>query len=94
MLQTALGRLRVISFIEGVSFIFLLICSVLKRTLNMPDIIKIPGYIHGLLFVLFIWALIDAHVEQKWPIKKSIIAFIVSFIPFGNFWAEYKLFRD
>lgn len=92
--NSTLGRLRIVGLIEGVSYIVLLIFSVLKRIYDKPELIKIPGMVHGALFVLFVIALIDAHITYKWPIKKSLIAFFASIIPLGNFWADVKLFRD
>lgn len=91
--NNALGRLRLVGLMEGVSYLVLLVCSALKRALNMPELIKIPGMIHGVLFVLFVIVLIDAHISYKWTFKKSLLAFLASLLPFGNFVADAKLFK-
>lgn len=91
---TALNRLRFVGILEGISYIVLIICSVIKRLFEKPEVIKIPGMIHGVLFILFVIVLIDAHVTYKWTIKKSILAFVASLLPLGNFWADAKLFKE
>jgi integral membrane protein len=92
--SSSLGRLRLVGILEGVSYIVLLICTTIKYTMNKPEFTKVPGMIHGALFVLFVLVLIDAHITYKWSWKKSALAFLASLVPFGNFWADLKLFRD
>jgi integral membrane protein len=50
--------------------------------------------VHGLLFVLYVLAVIQVKIEQDWPVKKMGLALLASIIPFGTFWADAKLFRD
>ncbi|HTF81243.1 MAG TPA: DUF3817 domain-containing protein [Cytophagales bacterium] len=92
--NNSLGRLRLVGLLEGISYLVLLVFSILKRVYDKPELIKVPGMVHGALFVLFVLALIDVHISYKWPIKKTIIAFIASLFPLGNFWADAKLFRE
>ena len=42
--------LRAAAVVEGLSFVVLLVCSVLKRTTG-PDLVPVMGPIHGALFV-------------------------------------------
>ena len=89
MLSTAINRLRVISIIEGLSFLFLLYHSIYtKRMLGVEDAIKVPGMIHGVLFCIFCVALLDAKIVQKWTIKPPFWIFLASLVPFAPIWVE------
>ena len=50
---TELRALRVVALAEGVSFVLLLICSVLKRTTSF-DAVPILGPVHGTLFLALV----------------------------------------
>lgn len=94
LLKTQVGRLRVIGFIEGVSFLVILFVTMpLKYIWNMPDANKFFGMAHGLLFILYVLMVIQVKIEQNWSGKKTALALIASVIPFGTFWADKKLFR-
>jgi integral membrane protein len=89
MLSTAINRLRVISIIEGLSFLFLLYHFIYtKRILGVEDAIKIPGMIHGVLFCIFCVALLNAKIVQKWTIKPPFWIFMASLVPFAPIWVE------
>lgn len=95
LLSTELGRLRVLAFIEGVSFILILFVTMpLKYFAAMPMPNKIFGMLHGVLFILYVWAVIAIKFTQNWGFKKTGLALLASIIPFGTFWADAKLFKD
>jgi integral membrane protein len=94
LLKTTMGRLRIIAFLEGVSFLVLLcIAMPLKYMGGLPDAVRITGSVHGLLFVLYVLLLLQVRAQYKWPFKKTLYAFIASFLPFGTFYADAKWFR-
>lgn len=94
MFKTQLGRLRIIAFVEGVSFLVLLFITMpLKYIFNMPEPNKLFGMVHGLLFILYVITVIMIASEEKWQMKKVLLALLASIIPFGTFWADIKLFR-
>lgn len=89
---SSLTLLRAASFAEGVSFLLLLYFSIYhKRILGEADAIKVPGMIHGILFVLFCLALLHVWVDRKWPLKKVAFAFVCSLLPFAPFYLERRL---
>jgi len=95
LLTTSLGRLRIIGFIEGISFLLILFITMpLKYMYSMGEPNKVIGLVHGLLFVLYIYAVMQVSFDKKWNLKKAFIAILVSIIPFGTFWADKKLFRE
>ncbi|KQL44666.1 hypothetical protein AN963_25185 [Brevibacillus choshinensis] len=92
MLNSALGRFRVIGIIEGISYLVLLgIAMPLKHFLDMPVAVKIAGSLHGLFFVLYIIALAHVTFKNKWSILKVAGAFIASLLPFGNFVLDARI---
>ncbi|CCK27386.1 putative membrane protein [Streptomyces davaonensis JCM 4913] len=90
---TALRRLRLVSAPEAVSFLLLLTCSVLKRTTEF-DAVRPMGYIHGVLFILYVIFWADAWNRAKWPAKTAVVYFVLSVLPTGGFFAERMLKRE
>ncbi|MFK7911929.1 MAG: DUF3817 domain-containing protein [Akkermansiaceae bacterium] len=95
MFSTAIGRLRVISIIEAISYLILLgVAMPLKYVWGEPLAVRIVGMAHGVLFCIFCVALLDAMLAQKWSLKPPfwnrppIFIFIASLIPFAPFWVE------
>ncbi len=93
LLKTALGRLRIVAFIEGCSYLLLGFTMILKYKFAMPQPNYIVGLAHGILFVLYIVLLIQVSILHRWNIFKMLMAFIASLIPFGTFYADKVLFR-
>lgn len=87
--------LRIASFSEGVSFLALLYYAIYrKRILGDADAIRIPGMIHGMLFLLFCLALVHVWADRKWPLKKVAFAFLCSLLPFAPFYLERRLRKE
>lgn len=92
MLNTAIGRLRIISLIEGISYLYLLFHAIYsKRILGIEDAIRTPGMIHGVLFCIFCVALLDAKLAQKWSLKPPFWIFAASLVPIAPAWVEVWL---
>ena len=86
---------RVNAFLEGVSFLLLLgIAMPLKYMYGKPEMVKIVGIAHGLLFVAYILLVVIVREQLKWNIKNTILALVASVIPLGTFYADRKLFKD
>lgn len=95
LVTTSLGRLRIIGFIEGISFLLILFVTMpLKYLYSMGEPNKVIGMVHGLLFVLYIYAVMQVSFDRKWNFKRSFLAVLASIVPFGTFWADKKLFRE
>jgi integral membrane protein len=93
LLKSALGRLRIVAFIEGCSYLLLGFTMILKYKFAMPQPNYVVGLAHGILFVLYIVLLIQVSILHRWNIFKMLMAFIASLIPFGTFYADKVLFR-
>ncbi len=90
---TALRRLRLVSTPEAVSFLLLLICSVLKRTTEF-NAVPVMGAVHGILFILYVIFWADAWNRTKWSLKTAALYFVLSVLPTGGFFADRKLKRE
>lgn len=86
MIDTVIGRLRLIGLIEGISMLVLLFIAMpLKYFADSPLAVKYVGWAHGLLFIMFMAAALHATIYYKWPLKRLAYAFIAAFLPFGTF---------
>lgn len=90
---SSLHRLRLVSAPEAVSFLLLLVCSVLKRTTEF-NAVPVMGAIHGVLFVIYVLFWLDAWNRTKWDLKTAALYFLCSVLPFGGFYADRKLKRE
>ena len=93
MNSSAVHRLRLVSGPEGLSFLLLLVCSVLKRTTSF-DAVPVMGMVHGILFILYVVFWIMAWQTQKWDAKRGILLFVLSVLPTGGFFAERMLKKE
>jgi integral membrane protein len=93
-LKTQIGRLRLVGYAEGISFLLLLcIAMPLKYLAGKPEMVRVVGMAHGLLFVLYILQVIQAKIEYDWSLKTMVLGIVASVLPFGPFIADAKLFR-
>ncbi|HXA01286.1 MAG TPA: DUF3817 domain-containing protein [Cytophagaceae bacterium] len=94
-MKTSLSRFRIIGIAEGISFLVLLIIAMpLKYYAGLPMAVKYTGWIHGLLFILYVVALVQVSFSRKWPLLKIVIAFIASLIPFGTIILDSRLKKE
>ena len=74
------------AFAEGVSFFTLLFVAMpMKYFMGMPEVVRVVGSIHGVLFLLYVGLLATLHVRQRWPVMFSLYALVAAGIPFGTF---------
>jgi integral membrane protein len=94
LLRTRLGRLRIIAFLEGISFLLLLgVAMPLKYWAGWPEGVRVTGMAHGLLFMAYVPMVLHIRIAEKWSLTKTGLALVASVLPFGTFWAEARLFR-
>lgn len=90
--MNSVARLRLVGVLEGISFLLLLFVAMpLKYLAGMPMAVRITGMAHGLLFCAFVYVLFSTATERDWPLKKSALAFVAAFLPFGPFVLDRKL---
>jgi integral membrane protein len=93
-LYTPLGLMRIIAFLEGVSFLLLLgVAMPLKYMAGQPEWVRVVGMAHGILFLVYIPSVFYVMDRENWSPLKTSQALLASVIPFGTFWADVRLFR-
>jgi len=95
LLKTPIGRLRIVAFVEGCSYLLLLgVAMPLKYLAGFPVAVRIVGSIHGALFVLFCAALVQAMVAARWSMVRGGVVFASSIVPFGTFAIDGRLKQE
>jgi integral membrane protein len=90
--KTALGRFRVVAICEGISFMVLLFIAMpLKYIAGYPETVLAVGWVHGLLFILYMISGLNVRRVHSWNISKTSIAVIASLVPFGPFVLDKKI---
>ncbi len=85
---------RFVAFLEGISFLLFGLTMPLKYVWGMKEPNMYVGFAHGFLFMAYVILLVWVAVEKKWNLGKSILSFLVAFIPFGTFIADKRLFNN
>ena len=90
--MTQIRLFRRIALAEGVSFLILLFVAMpMKYFMGMPEVVRVVGAVHGVLFLLYVGLLARIHVTQRWPSMFSLYALIASVVPFGTFMLDKQL---
>ncbi|GAB3526498.1 DUF3817 domain-containing protein [Pontibacter brevis] len=91
-MKTPISRLRTVGIYEGISYLLLLgIGMPLKYMLGIPEVVKYVGWAHGVLFILYMVALLQVTLVHRWSIMKVAAGVIASLLPFGPFILDKKL---
>ncbi|MEM7576449.1 MAG: DUF3817 domain-containing protein [Planctomycetota bacterium] len=89
MLRTDLERLRVLSLLEGVSYLLLLgVAMPLKYLAEMPGAVHYVGWAHGVLFIALGLALLMAWWRVPLGLGLCVGVFVAALLPFGPFVAD------
>jgi integral membrane protein len=95
LLTSPIGRLRLVGMLEGASFLLLLgVAMPLKYAFDLPLAVKIAGWLHGALFVAFVYVLSVAAAEASWSFKRVLAVFVSGLVPFGPFLMDGRLRAD
>jgi integral membrane protein len=94
MPQTPIAQLRLIAILEGISFLILLgVAMPMKYLLGIEAAVKVVGWTHGILFMLFCAALVLAMRAARWTPLQTGIVFAAALVPFGPFLIDGRLRR-
>jgi integral membrane protein len=93
--KVTLHRFRIIAVLEGISFLVLLFIAMpLKYLAAQPGPVKYVGWAHGVLFVLFCFALLQVWYVRRWSFLQVAGAFAASLLPFGTFVLDKRVKRE
>lgn len=92
LLSTAVGRLRAVSALEGLSYALLVFIAMpLKYGLGQPEMVRVMGMAHGVLFVAFTVALLLAWRDKGWETGRPASLMGWSLVPLGAIQIERLL---
>ncbi len=95
MLSTVIRQLRIVGLVEGISFLLLLgVAMPLKYLAGMPKAVSLVGMVHGVLFVLYVFAVAHAWITARWPVRRALSLLLASLVPFGTFLTDPRLKRE
>ena len=95
--STALGRLRVIGLIEGFSAVLLFCVAMPWKRLDAPTGTPVQyaiGMAHGILWIVYLLAVVNTWWVRHWPIGRAFVAALVSLPPFGTLIFDRWLKRE
>ena len=85
--------LRLIAWLEGVSFLLFGISMPLKYGFDIPQPNYVIGMIHGILFVIYNLLILKHSKLKNWSIREIILLCFLSLVPFGTFYGDYKYLK-
>lgn len=88
---------RIISLLEGISYLLLLFVAVPIKYLAYfgkdESYVKLLGMPHGILFMAYIVLAIIIKKQMNWDVKTLAIVLLASIIPFGTFYIDKKYLK-
>lgn len=93
--KSPIGKLRVLGFIEGLSFVLLVgIAMPFKYWLGMPLLVRVLGSVHGFLFVWLCAEIAQAVFGKDWPARRGALVFLAALFPLGPFFIDGWLKKE
>jgi integral membrane protein len=90
-----LQRFRIIGIAEGISFLILLLIAMpMKYFLKIPEAVKVVGWMHGALFIAYIYFGIEVTLAFKKNFVWCCKALAAAFIPLGTFLTDKQLKKE
>ncbi len=84
--ENLIRQFRMIGIAEGISFLVLLLIAMpLKYVFDFPLAVKISGWVHGALFIAFIYFAFEVMGNFKKNFFWFVKAFLAAILPFGTF---------
>ena len=93
-MTSSIRNLRIVGILEGISYLVLLCFAMpMKYLMDIPEAVKIVGWAHGGLFMLYIPAVFLARKTMDWNFFQLLVALAASLVPFGTFILDKQLVR-
>lgn len=90
-MNISIQTFRVISLLEALSYIVLLLIAMpVKYLLGNPELVRVVGMAHGILFVLYILGAFVFKNKLNWSNQILGVVILCSIIPLGPFYVDRK----
>jgi integral membrane protein len=84
--KNPLRTFTLVGYCEGISFLVLLgIATPLKRLAGIPEPVFVIGWIHGILWIVYMLTASRCRSVYKWRFRTFLGAALASVLPFGPF---------
>lgn len=91
-MSKTLSIFRIVSLVEGTSLVALIFIAMpLKYHFGVIDIVSIVGWAHGILFLVYLLALLATSHIMKWSVGFFLLSFAASVVPTGTYLLDFKL---
>ena len=80
------GRLEAVSFLVLVG-----VAMPLKYLAGEPAAVRYVGLAHGVLFLVYVLALVRGATELGWPLRRTALGLVAALVPIGPLWFERHL---
>lgn len=88
-------RFRMIGIAEGISFLVLLLIAMpLKYIFHLPEAVKFIGWVHGILFITFLYFAFEVMGNCNKNFTWFLKCFLAAIIPLGTFFWDKQLKND
>ena len=89
VLSTVIGRLRLFSLLEAISFLVLIFIAVpIKYAGDNPNPVHVMGPVHGVLFIFYVLSTFQVRTALSWPNGVTAKVLVAAVIPFAPFFVE------
>jgi integral membrane protein len=85
---------RYLALAEAISFLLLIVFSVIKNTGGPAGGVQVLGPIHGLLFIGYIAMALGLRAAAGWSMKVTFWILVGAVMPFGGFVVDWWLGRN
>lgn len=82
---------KVIALAEAVSYLVLLAASVVKRTLDMPELVTVIGPVHGIVFLAYVALALYVREALAWNGWTTVMVVVAAVVPLGGIIVERRL---
>ncbi|MEM8905640.1 MAG: DUF3817 domain-containing protein [Actinomycetota bacterium] len=86
--------LRPIAVAEAISYLVLIGAVIWFRAADGPDLTSTLGPIHGVIFLVYAVAVLQAREDERWDWSRTLIVMFAAVIPLGGFWVAERLLGD
>lgn len=82
---------KLVSILEAISFLVLLLIAMpLKYIWESPEMVRVVGMAHGILFIVYLIGAYFMYEKLNWSLKSLGIVMLCSVLPLGPIYAEKK----
>jgi integral membrane protein len=80
----AVRALRAVAVAEAISWLALIVATVVKYSADQPVAVKILGPIHGVLFIAYVALALSVRTQLRWGARTLLIVLVDAVLPGGG----------